>query len=157
MLHPSAYVTSRHPNMNKTKRFTGLKAILLEEKMVANKLQMCVVFHSNESLENSTWFIDMYCVQRYCTVEVEGPVIHYFEEETTTDEVEEVIPKVIEEQKEEEETTNFPTVSIRHDEEDIREIRAEVEIDYNNQPAPENPPLAADNVVSFGEWGHSGI
>jgi hypothetical protein len=57
----------------------------------------------------------MYCVKKYCT---EGPEIHFFEEETTADEVEEVIPKVIEEQKEEEETTNFPSISIQHDEED---------------------------------------
>jgi hypothetical protein len=55
---------------------------------VAEKLQIGVVFHSNEFLENSTWFIGMYWVKRYCTVEVEGPAIHYLEEKTVADQVE---------------------------------------------------------------------
>jgi hypothetical protein len=39
----------------------------------------------------------------------------------------------------------------------LREIRAEGEINNDNQPAPKKLPLVVENIVLFGEWGHSGI
>jgi hypothetical protein len=164
-LHPSVLVRQRYPNMNKTKRITALRALRLEQKTVQGHDKECVVMTSNEFTDNHGQYLEIYCVRRYCTVDVEGPPTFYFDSGTVpvtptqeTNEEEEVVAEVLPEEDIETTMLISRTTTIRPDAEDIAEIQGTVEIDDDNAPAPENLPTAPDNnLVTWGTWTHNNI
>lgn len=160
-LHPSLHVRDKFPNMNKTKRFTSLRALRLEQRKVRNEDVECVIMTSNEFLDDVGEFIEMYCAKRYVMVNVEGPSLYYFAPNVrinnnitaNDDDIEVPVDDQI---------IEFlnRTSTFHADEEDVQQLQGTVEIDDDNLPAPENipTPLVNDNACIYDtNWGHSGI
>ncbi|KAG7340825.1 transposase IS4 [Nitzschia inconspicua] len=136
-------------------RIEGLVAIRKEIKPLNGRLQVCIVFH-HEHFPNK----EIYCHERFCRVEEEGPTEHLFG----------YIPPVVEQEEEQEEQgldtrMEVPTDIVRngvvrmYDVELLRSMGYEV--DDDNDPAPENVPDVVDHdgdtlMNDQQTWGWSG-
>lgn len=159
-LHPSVHVRTRYPNMNKTKKFIGLVVVRLEQKKIRNADAECVILTSNDFIDNDGGYIEMYCNRRYINIEVEGPSYSYFgthnniQPNVNDEEMLEVEPPIGDDIME----FVSRTATINFDDEDVQELQGVVEIDNDNDPAPENIPNNINNECFYkDEWGHSGI
>ena len=95
--------------------------------------------------------IVLYCTQRYAKIVTEGPAEGYFDENAVAENVEE-------EAKDEE--MMLPTEIVeaaQREQVEVQDARAlAIELDDDNEPAPENVP--DDNAVpAAGQWGHNNI
>jgi hypothetical protein len=161
MLHPSVHVRNKFVNMNKNKRIEGLRAVRLEKRVVQHRETECVIMTTNDFMNDGV-HIEMYCARKFCNVDVEGSTIYFFNAAPAPDEVT-VEAEVVEEEIQEADETTIQilrTATIRPDNEDVMDLQGEVEIDDDNQPAPENVPAAGDysRAVTYASaWGHIGI
>jgi Transposase IS4 len=158
LLHPSGIIRSRFPNMNKGKKLEKL-LVLRQERKVVNRIERDVlVVQSDEFMLRDDAFIELYAVAKFFRIETEGPPEGFFTQQPlqqdatveTTNEGEALPEEVIT-------AINNSTVT-RCTQEDIDNVRGVVEIDDDNDPAPENVPNAVDNsdCVYSENWGHAG-
>jgi hypothetical protein len=136
--------------MNKNKHIEFLRAVRVQHRDIK-----CVIMTTNNFMGDGV-HIEMYCAWKVCNVNLEGSTIHFFNATPAQDQV------VKEETQESDKTTLqiIPTAAIRPDNEDVMDLQGEVEIDNNNQPAPENIIAANDynRAVTYAPaWGHQGI
>ena len=135
---------AKYPNAVANQRLGGLLCIRQEMKTVKNKQVMCFVFRHDEFVDH-----ELHCLRRWSKVITEGDPEHFFPSETQEEAINvgEGAPEV-----------EFPVLEgLAYDTE---RLRAEgYGVDDDNEPAPENTPVAAQsggNAV-YGEWGFSGI
>ena len=141
-IHPSEHIRSKFPNPVHSHRLVGCFTLRQEVKKVNRKDQLC-----------ADDFIELHAVVKHWKVEVEGdpdlcftarvnPQVEQEEEPTP-------LPQVVDELLNNQATT----------EETLEALRGVVDIDDDNDPAPENIPAPTDISSSsiFGEWGHEGV
>jgi Transposase IS4 len=151
-LHPSKLIRDRWPNPEKSHRVENLVVLRQELKKINREDQLALIL-THEAFKDGGEYIELYASHRWCVLQCEGDPDFFFtcaaEGEQFQPEVRELLPVEIRE------------ISERAvlDEEEVRIARELVEIDDDNEPAPENMPqqgvgVAANDV--FGEWGHEG-
>ena len=129
------------------------------EKVVRRKQQMCIIFR-HDSFDN----VELYAVERYCSITTEGPASGFF-----IDEIDEMINEIFveeamltEETKEDEETEIIDNQRHGGEIELLDLAMAGLVVEDDNDPlfenTPElNPSSNEDEEVTWDDWGHSGI
>eukprot|EP00977_Amphora_coffeiformis_P000514 scaffold130_cov151-Amphora_coffeaeformis.AAC.3 len=144
-IHPSAWVRQHFINPTSQQRLQGCLVTSEEQRIVGQKQQECVVFthpdHPNQTL---------YAVKRWFKVTMEGPEDLLFSTNTPgrhTANVNgvELPPEVLKD-------------PINIDAETTQNLAGILEIDDDNEPAPENIPTNndSDNNVQYDGWTHDG-
>ena len=149
-VHTSALIREKYPNAIPTMRFTNLKVLTLEKKIVSRSLQDCVVF-----LSLSFPHVELHLVQRHCKVTQEGPREHIFGFEDKVGVIEEA-----EVHKSTEMVKKTERMGVLRDG-DVIEVRSEgeISIDNDNLLVPENLPVleAVAQDIFSGKFDHNGL
>ena len=123
-----------------------------EVKKVSRRDQLCVMVHHNDFKTSSDDFIKLYAVKHYMKVTEEGSPDYFFDHPNTEladeEEAPQALPQVVED-----------TLNGQSNEANMLEaLRRVVNIDDDNDPAPENIPAPTDNNdrVLDTEWKHHG-
>lgn len=132
--HPILTIKDKYPNPVNAQRLQKCLLIRQEEKTVNRKMQQCYVFRHDEFPDK-----ELHCVARWCKISKEGPEEKFFSPpqdkqasetvaEATNEDVSEVTGRL------------FGTRAVA---EDIANIRRQgLDVDDDNEPAPENIPDA---------------
>lgn len=158
MLHPVRVIETTFPNMNNKKRLAGLIVLRKEMKTINRRQQEALICQSDEIM-NGDEHTEVYAAVRYFAIVVEGPPDGFFE------------PMAVNNELPEQEARNqlsddvFEIVRNRNnnrpaDDDDILQVLGELEIDNDNDPAPENRyNINADltDCKYNTSYGHSGI
>ncbi|KAG7359200.1 transposase IS4 [Nitzschia inconspicua] len=146
-MRPSQIIHSqtKYPNGGGKGRIEGLVALRKETKLLNRKLQVCIVFR-HDDFPNE----EIYCHERFCKVEQEGPANQFFGDVV-----------VVDEEEEQEIPTEIPT-EVRNTGvvrwNDIELLRNQgYDVDDDNEPAPENIPLDGEILNDEQTWGWNGI
>lgn len=141
---PSKIIETKYPTLAPKQRLEGLLAIRKEVRSLNHREQLCVIFR-HDDFPNE----ELFCHERWCKVEAEGPSTQLFGE-VPAEEAKEAQEEA--EELPEEVTRNSATV------EDVGLIRNEgFGVDDDNDPAPENVPTEGETVTDNQTWGWSGI
>ena len=152
-LHPRDVVKAAFINLQHGQRQDDLLALRMEEKRVNKRMQECVVFRSE------AFSCEVYCVKRFVKVTSASPPTDLFN----------IAENNLSEQINEEAGGNeagVPTPRVPHGhgtmDEAIRIVRAAgLDVDDDNEPAPENIPPATINNEQLNNpsaaWGWSGF
>lgn len=157
-LHPSRLISTTMPNVASNQRIEDCIVIRMAVKKVNRRDQLVIVMKHDNFKTNDGAPEEIYSVSRWCKVQEEGPSEYYFDNE---DNGEAAQPS--NEIPEKEMEVELPDVSaqINHRgllEGDISQMDGQVEVDDDNEPAPENVPAPNSNVDDvFIEWGHDGV
>jgi len=147
MLHPSAAIRERYNNVDHGTRLEGLLVIRREKRIVNNRNQMTIVMrHDNFA------GLELYCVERFVRVEMEGAPEHFFNAIAPIDNEEE--EAINEEQRIPDNVVPFLGVD-RVDATDAIRLAAVLATDDDDEPAPENIPQADQPPLPQGTWGHN--
>ena len=125
-----------------------------ELKKVSRHDQLCIVVHHDEFKTADGTIVELHAAKRYWKVVEEGDSDFFFDDPVAEEEREEepgsvVLPDVIDQAINGQSTENNT----------IKALHGVVDIDDNNEPAPENVPRqaeASDRVLGS-EWGHDGF
>ena len=146
-LHPSLHIRNKYINPQHNQRLEGCTALRLEERGISGRLQECVIVTHPDFLAEDG-LIELYAARRWVKVEREGPEEGFFDVQ--------VGPQVAEDPR-----PPLPlAVNTQNlDQSVIAELSVTVDIDDDNEPAPENLPTPSDNINAsiFEEWGHNGV
>ena len=143
-IHPSEEYRKRNPNATRDRRLQNCKVIRQEFKHVNRRNQLCVILHHNNYKNEDGSYIELHAAKRYCKVTQEGHTDYFFEVTIPLD-VSENDQVVIEEPIPDhilrllQERGNYEDA-----EELVEEINNLVNIDDDNEPAPENVPDPLD-------------
>ena len=140
-IHPSIHIRNKFPNAITSFRLNDLKVIREETKVVNNKQQECYIFVHPDMVDDDGNKVELYATKRYCKIISEGPPEKFF----GTDEL--VLDEEGSREEDEDVDRSMPEMvpailgrgNILH--EDVSTLRGEVEIDDDNDPAPENVPV----------------
>ena len=130
----------------------GFFTLRQEVKKVNHKDQLCLVVR-HDDYKNADDFIELHAVVKHWKVEVEGDSDLCFTARVNPQVEQEgeptPLPQAVDELLNNQATT----------EETLEALRGVVDIDDDNDPAPENIPAPTDISSSsiFGEWGHEGV
>ena len=134
-LHSRPDIVNKYPNSVFSDCLNNLLAIRKEKKTVNRKEQWCIIFR-HDDFPNK----EIYCVERYCKVLKEGPTGQFFALDNA-----DLAPTIAEEEPETgliETPTTIPGGNVN---DDIVRIRMQgLEVDDDNDPAPENIPTATN-------------
>lgn len=150
-LHPSQHVRTMWLNPEKNHRVENLVVLRQELKKINRRDQMTFVM-KHEAFKVDGEYIELYASKRFCIIKSEGDPDFFFtlapvgenfeavEQAFVPGEISDIIQRGVLEPNDIEMARNF------------------VEIDDDNDPAPENLPLAGEEAQAsiFGEWGHPG-
>ena len=158
-IHPSELIREKYENPKKGEKFEDCLVICRGEKLVRRKQQQCIIIR-HSSFEN----VELYAVERYCSITMEGPESEFF-----TDEIDELIEEtfieeaVLPEKTEEDEDSDKIEAHRHGGEIKLLDLAmAGLVVKNKNNPlfnnSPDTNPLNDKNdEVVWGEWGHSGI
>ena len=148
-IHPSKHIRQKFPNPVTGQQLSDCETVRQELKKVSQRDQLVIVVHHADFKTDSGDFIDLYAVKRYWKVQKAGDVDLRFDAAPTN-----------EGGGQEEEMVALPAAVDDYINGDrvntIEALQDVVEVDDDNDPAPENVPQQSDNNASvFGEWGHT--
>jgi len=153
-IHPSELIRNKFPNRQQGDRLENCRVTGLESLKVNKKEQLVVTFHHDDFKDDNGSFSKLYAVKRWAKVTSEGPPEFFFTG-TQGQEAAEALPAAEE---------PLPAVVIdamaraRIDLMDMGDLAGVVDIDDDNEPAPENLPGPSQvSDVAYQNWGHSGI
>ena len=152
-IHPSEHIRNKFPNPCSGQRLLDCITIRQEVKPVSRKEQLTLIVHHEDFKNDDDSYIELYAVKRYWKVHKEGDSDYFFDAQAPTNE-----------QEDEDEQRLLPDAIGVHlsgearTTETIIALRDEVDIDDDNEPAPENVPEQNESSDSLlkAEWGHSG-
>ena len=150
-IHPSEHIRRKFPNPVAGQRLSDCQTVRQEMKKVSRKDQLVIVVHHEDFKMEEGDFIDLYAMKRYWKVHKGGDADLRFDVAPTNDGGEQgdemlPLPAAVDDY------INGERVNI------IEALQEVVEIDDDNEPAPENVPRNSDNNTGvFGEWGHTGF
>jgi hypothetical protein len=152
-LHPSELIRAKWPNPVRHFSIGDLVVLRQEIKKISKKDQMAIIMTHNDFRADGE-SIELYAHSRFCTIIREGDPDLFFtiapSAENSEAEAQELVPTKI--------LGMMDGRVLGPD--DIEIARNLVEIDDDNEPAPENVPQEGqgDHVNIFGEWGgHDGL
>ena len=150
-IHPSEHIRRMFPNPFAGQRLSDCKTVRQEMKKVSRKDQRVIVVHHEDFKMEEGNFIDLYAVKHYWKVNKGGDEALWFDVAPTNvggEQGDEMLPLPAAVDN----YINGERVNI------IEALQEVVEIDDDNEPAPENVPRNSDNNTGvFGEWGHTGF
>ena len=131
-LHPPKHIREKYPNVTKGQRLEDLKVLRKEVKNVRRK-EVIIIVMWHEHFEG----LELYCIERWCTVITEGPPDYFFAAEV-------VAPDNPSNSETEEELEHEVQAASRHpvDELNLVAMTPLVELDNDNDPVSENLPTA---------------
>jgi Transposase IS4 len=150
-LHPSARVRDQVPNVAIPANHVtvSLTIVRMEEKRVRRQMQQCYVLHHDAYVNDDGSPLELHAVCRNCKVVEEGRPQDFFN--PTVPEVP-LPPALIE--------VGCPAeiLGYRPGDDPSMIVRNGIEVDDDNQPAPENiNPAPEDTNNIYGEWGFPGF
>lgn len=158
-LHPSAVLRGKYPHGppdGKSHRTINLYLVRQQEIVVTRKKQLCYVIRSDDFKRDDNTFIELHAVRSNVRVEREGAAEYFFEPVTQEEAIEENAFK-----ESEAAGAEVPeVVQNYHDDDNVAVlIRNDIDIDDDNEPAPENEPTINDtmNECIYDEWGFTGL
>ena len=153
-IHPSKHIRNKFPNVVQGQRLENCETIRQEVKKVSRKEQLVLVVRHEDFKNPDDSYIELHGVKRYWKVSQEGHPDYFFDAIAPTDENansqdDTLMPEAVSEHI----NGNSRTT------ETIQALRDEVDVDDDNEPAPENIPQSTDSTSSplSAEWGHSGF
>ena len=155
MLHPSQVIRTAFPNVEKNQKVSDL-CVRRMEVMKINRQDKLAVVMVSDAFKSDGDLIEVYALPRFVHVVTEGPADLFFgvddpqpplpvDDDAPVPEFGAEVQELIE---------NF---QVGQDEEDVLVLAAEVDIDDDNAPAPENVPNEGPDDDIFEQWGHDGI
>ena len=150
-IHPSEHIRQKFPNPVAGQRLSDCHTIWQEMKKVTQKDQLVNVVHHEDFKTDAGDFIDLYVVKHYWKVQKAGDADLHFDAAPTNDgggqgDKMVPLPAAVDEY------INGEKVNT------IEALQDVVDVNDDNEPAPENVPQRNDNNVAvFGEWGHTGF
>ena len=149
-IHSSQHIRDKYPNPVSADCLEGCITICQEVKNVSRRDQLCIVVWHESFKMNEDEYIKLYAVKRYWKVTEEGESDYFFDgmagEGETQEEIQVPLPEEVVQAAED----------VNHQIEALCNV---VDIDNDNEPAPENVPQPeedADRVLG-NEWGHDGF
>jgi len=156
-VHPSEHIGSRWPNPESNHR---LKGVVLRQdlKQIWRSDQLSIVFHCDEIKDLEGNPIEVYAVKRWCNVSKEGPPHLFYNVDVAAEEE----PSQTQQQSMPDEAMQVIARTINGgvlDDLGLRDLGGLVDIDDDNNPAPENVPVDGNcsGDVIFDNWGHSDV
>ena len=152
-IHPSHEIREKYPNPVSGHRLEGCTTIRQEVKKVSRRDQLCIIVHHDGFKTAEGDYIELHAVKRYWKVSEEGDTDLLFDDPGDNVESEETLlvplPEAVDE------ALNGQSVENNT----IEALRDIVDIDDDNEPAPENVPQPTDNTTRIvsAEWGHYGL
>ena len=153
-IHPSEHIHNKFPNVVQGQWLENCVTICQEVKKVSRKEQLVLVVHHEDFKNPDDRYIELHGVKRDWKVSQQGHPDYVFDAITTTDEnassqEETLMPEDVSEHI----NGNSCTT------ETIQALCNEVDVDSDNEPAPENIPQSTDPMSSLlnTESGHSGF
>ncbi|KAL7577946.1 hypothetical protein ACA910_007573 [Epithemia clementina (nom. ined.)] len=130
--HPSEHLRAKYPNDIKEKILIGGVIVRLEQKTVNRRQQLCVVFRHHDFAE-----IELHTVRRHFVMMQEGNPDLFFERpnQETIAQPEAVAPAALEALQE-----RAAVGRLTAEEEELARTLEDINIDDDNEPAPENIP-----------------
>jgi hypothetical protein len=156
LLHPTSTVNRMFPNMNKARRFEQMIALSQEMCHVQGKETMCVVFQSDDFMEDDFHY-DAWATIRWVRVDQPGPEDQRFEKGNQPVAMEKTQP--LDDQLEVVGRIE-PNLQQCLDLEYVVKFKADVEVDNNNESAIKNRPAQTtinNNNCTYSEWGHNSM
>ena len=152
LIHPSEHIRNKFPNPVHGHQLAGCVTLRQEVKKVNHKDQLCLIVH-HDDFKNDDDFIELHAVVKHWKVEVEGDPDLCFTARVNPQVEQEGEPTPLP-QAVDELLTNQATT-----EETVEALHGVVDINDDNNPAPEHIPEPNDISSSsiFGEWGHEGV
>ena len=153
-VHPSQHIRDKYPNPVSGHCLEGCVVVCQELKKVSRRDQLCIIVHHDEFKTADGTIVELHAVKRHWKVVEECDSDFFFDDPVAEEEREEepvsvALPDVIDQAINGQSTKNNT----------IEALRGVVDIDDNNEPAPENVPQqgeASDRVLGT-EWGHDGF
>ena len=153
-IHPSKHIRNKFPNIFQGQRLENCETIRQEVKKVSRKEQLVLVVRREDFENPDDSYIELHGVKRYWKVSQEGHPDYFFDAIAPTDE-----------NANSQDDTLMPEAVSEHingnscTTETIQALRDEVDVDDDNEPAPNNIPQSTDSTSSplSAEWGHSGF
>ena len=149
-IHTSQHIRDKYPNSVSAHCLEGCITIHQEVKNVSRRDQLCIVVWHESFKMNEDEYIKLYAIKRYWKVTEEGESDYFFNgmagEGKTQEEIQVPLPEEVVQAAED----------VNHQIEALHDV---VDIDNDNEPAPENIPQPeedADRVLG-NEWGHDGF
>ena len=152
-VHPSQHIRDIYPNPVSGHHLEGCLTIPQEVKKVSRRDQLCIIVHHDDFKTADGEFIKLHAVKRYFKVTEEGDPDLFFDDpgesqgqgEATPDPLPDVVGEVLNGQSEINNT--------------LEALRGIVDIDDDNELAPENVPAPTDDPVGYlsTDWGHNGF
>ena len=151
-IHPSEHIRNKCPNPVHSHRLAGCVTLQQQVKKVNHKDQLCLVI-CHDDFKNDDDFIELHAVVKHWKVEVEGGPDLCFTARVNPQVEQEGKPTPLPQAVDELHTNQATT------EETVEALHGVVDINDDNDPAPENIPEPNDISSSsiFGEWGHEGV
>ena len=153
-IYPSKHICNKFPNVVQDQQLENCVTIRQEVKKVSQKEQLVLVGHHEDFTNPDDSYIELHGVKQYWKVSQEGHPDYVFDAIATTDEKansqeEALMPEAVSEHI----NGNSRTT------ETIQGLCNVVDVDDDNEPAPENIPQSTDPTSSLlnTEWGHSGF
>ena len=154
-LHPSEHIRRMFPNMEKNHRVENLVVLQQKVKKINRRDQLALVMtHNDFKLDGK--FIELHASRKFCVLKKEGDKDYFFDDVPVGQNLE---PNPLEDNPREIQDV----IECSHlgplDQDDVDVARNFIEIDDDNNPAPENVPQAGETLPEniFGEWGHQGM
>ena len=151
-MHPSEHIRNKFPNPVGGHHLEGCVVVQQEVKCVTKRDRLCVVvWHDDFKADNE--HIELHAVKQYFRVmEVCDPEL-FFDDPGTVGGEEDAAPIPLPEAVDD--AINGASEEVNT----IEALQGVVDIDDNNEPAPENVPATTDtsNRLLSTEWGHDGF
>ena len=159
-LHPSELIRNKFPNPVNGQRLDGCITVCQELKKINRKDQLSLIVRHANFVKADGDPILLHGVKKHFKIDMEGDPDLFFDAVTTSEETEVAtasvvpLPQAIDEE-----------VSGQNDggaNDLLNALNGVVDINDDNEPAPENIPSPQDNAsqhnsILSGDWGHDGI
>ena len=134
-IHPSEHIRNKFPNVVQGQQLENCATICQEVKKVSRKEQLVLVVHHENFKNPDDSYIQLHGIKQYWKVSQECHPDYFFDAIATTDEnansqEETLMPEAISEH----------INGNSHTTETIQALCDEVDVDDDNEPAPENIP-----------------
>ena len=152
-LHPSELIRKAFHNQTNQQQLENCITLHQGVKKIKWKEQLSLVVTHNDFKDDDGELLELYAVKKHLKVEMEGDPDYFFDEATKDDTEQpekEVLPEVIDDE----------VMGVKdHGPQNLAAaLNGVVDIDDDNNPAPENIPTPGVNTNSVlsSEWGHAG-
>ena len=153
-IHPSEHICNKFLNVVQGQRLENCVTIRQEVKKVSWKEQLVLVVRHEDFKNPDNSYIELHGVKQYWKVSQESHPDYFFDTIAPTDENansqdKSLMPEAVSDHI----NGNSRTTDM------IQALRNEVDVDDDNEPAPENIPQSTDPMASplSTEWDHSGF